>query len=258
MTLVGAEGTVDLALVRRLERASLLAVPAEQEWEVGGWVCRWGAEGRVGRVASATASPFAPEGSALAAVDAVAASYAARGLPALVRLTPLAPPGLPDDPRLRPARAPVVVMTRGLGDLPAGAHGAVELSEDAGAAWRAAFLAHHEPVEGRVRLALAEAAPRERRFASLTANGEVAGMALGVVAEGALGLFDVLTAPAHRRRGVATAVVAALLAWGREAGADVAYLQVAAANGPALALYARLGFRPAYRYSYASLAASPA
>ncbi|MFS8522431.1 MAG: helix-turn-helix transcriptional regulator, partial [Micromonosporaceae bacterium] len=55
--------------------------------------------------------------------------------------------------------------------------------------------------------ALAAAARRPRRFAAARLGGEVAGLALGVVAEGALGVFDVMTAPRHRRRGVATAVV---------------------------------------------------
>ena len=53
------------------------------------------------------------------------------------------------------------------------------------------------------------------------------------------------------------AVVGALLAWGREAGADVAYLQVAATNLPAAALYARLGFGTAYTYAYSEVGRSP-
>ena len=74
---------VDLALVRRLERSALLAVPAEQEWEVGGWLCRWGADGRVGRVASACVSPFGPARADLAPVAEVAAARpAVRARPA--------------------------------------------------------------------------------------------------------------------------------------------------------------------------------
>ena len=66
-----------------------------------------------------------------------------------------------------------------------------------------------------------------------------------------VGLFDVATAPAARRRGVARRVTAALLAWGAAEGARTAYLQVAEENAAARALYAGLGFRPAYRYVYA-------
>lgn len=272
---------VDLALVRRLERSALLAVPAEQEWEVGGWLCRWGADGRVGRVASACVSPFGPARADLAPVAEVAAAYAALRLPALLRLTPLAPPELVAATSPPPGRSPVAVMARDLGATapgrgdpegsaaarpprpvaaprPATAAAGFEVTLDADPtdAWQDAFLATHEDA-GTRRLALAAAAPRPRRFAAARLGGEVAGLALGVVAEGALGVFDVMTAPRHRRRGVATAVVGALLAWGREAGADVAYLQVAATNLPAAALYARLGFGTAYTYAYSEVGRSP-
>ena len=65
-----------------------------------------------------------------------------------------------------------------------------------------------------------------------------------------MGLFEVGTVPAQRRRGLATAVVEDLLAWGAGQGAERAYLQVMEANSPARALYARLGFQEAYRYWY--------
>jgi len=285
----------DDALVRRLERAALRAVPAESEWEVRGWLCRWGAGGLVGRVASAAVSPYADPAD-LAPASEVAASYGARGLPPLLRVTPLTPPDLLGEPGLRETRSPVLVMARGLegphGDGPqrradglgasvaesatvAGSGAAdaepsgsaspleggaaVALSEDVPDAWRAAFLEHHTSAEGPPRLALAAAAPLPRRFAVAALDGAVAGLGLGVVADGTLGVFDVLTVPQRRRRGVATAVVRALLAWGRVAGADLAYLQVAAANASAVALYERLGFRRAYAYSYATVssAASP-
>jgi ribosomal protein S18 acetylase RimI-like enzyme len=242
---------VDVALARRLERASLVSVPAEKEWEVGGWVCRWGARGLVGRVASACVSPDAGY-EPLASVAEVAASYAALGLPALLRLTPLAPERLPGAPALRPARSPVTVMARDLGE-PLEADERVTLDPSPNAAWNEAFLSPYDAFQGHARLSLAEAAPGPRRFAALPDGESAAGVALGVIAEGALGIFDVLTLPAHRRRGVGRAVVGTLLAWGQEQGADVAYLQVTASNAPAIALYERLGFTPLYTYSYASV-----
>jgi phosphatidylglycerol:prolipoprotein diacylglycerol transferase len=45
----------------------------------------------------------------------------------------------------------------------------------------------------------------------------------------------------------------ALLAWCTAQGARKAYLQVVAANAPALAVYDRFGFREAYRYAYVTL-----
>ncbi|WP_193608877.1 GNAT family N-acetyltransferase [Nocardioides lijunqiniae] len=56
--------------------------------------------------------------------------------------------------------------------------------------------------------------------------------------------------PEHRRRGLGLAIMAELLDWGAERGATTAYLQVLGDNEPALALYARLGFREHHRYRY--------
>lgn len=57
-----------------------------------------------------------------------------------------------------------------------------------------------------------------------------------------LGLHAIEVAPEHRRRGLGTTAVAALLEWGAERGATTAWLHVETDNVPALALYERLGF----------------
>lgn len=65
-----------------------------------------------------------------------------------------------------------------------------------------------------------------------------------------VGLYDVFTAPGWRGRGLARALCARVLHQAREAGAGIGYLQVDAANAPALAVYRRLGFAEAYGYHY--------
>lgn len=65
-----------------------------------------------------------------------------------------------------------------------------------------------------------------------------------------IGLRSIDVAPERRRRGFGLAVVDALLGWGAERGASTAYLQVLGDNGPALALYDRLGFRTHHAYRY--------
>ena len=63
-------------------------------------------------------------------------------------------------------------------------------------------------------------------------------------------IYDLGVAATHRRRGVATALLARLLVWAWERSATHAYLQVDAENAPALAVYRKFGFATAYTYHY--------
>lgn len=95
--------------------------------------------------------------------------------------------------------------------------------------------------------------PRGLRPADLAVTGPRAVASVGdgcdTVAEGAaavdgdwLGLHGLKVDPGHRRRGLGTAVVAALLEWGAEQGATTAWLHVEVDNTPARVLYEGLGF----------------
>jgi ribosomal protein S18 acetylase RimI-like enzyme len=82
------------------------------------------------------------------------------------------------------------------------------------------------------------------------ASAPLAAVARGVVVDGWLCVTAVTVDDAYRRRGLATAVMAALGAWARERGGHSCVLQVASSNGGALALYERLGFTEHHRYHY--------
>jgi ribosomal protein S18 acetylase RimI-like enzyme len=64
------------------------------------------------------------------------------------------------------------------------------------------------------------------------------------------GITDVWVSPDHRREGLGSVVMAALLEWAAERGAGTAYLQVRGDNPGGLALYGRLGFRTHHTYRY--------
>lgn len=82
-------------------------------------------------------------------------------------------------------------------------------------------------------------------------EGQNVACGLGVYECGYVGLFDIVTDPAHRQQGYGMDVVQSLLAWGQEVyDADYAYLQVMADNAPALGLYSKFGFEECYRYWY--------
>lgn len=56
-----------------------------------------------------------------------------------------------------------------------------------------------------------------------------------------LGVHGLVVEPEHRRRGLARAVMAALLEWGAEQGATTVWLHVETGNDPAIALYESMG-----------------
>lgn len=80
----------------------------------------------------------------------------------------------------------------------------------------------------------------------------IGGRARGVAAYdgGWVGIRGVVVDPAHRRQGLALAVMAMLLEWGAERGATTAYLQVLGDNAPAIGLYRALGFTTHHAYRY--------
>jgi ribosomal protein S18 acetylase RimI-like enzyme len=87
-------------------------------------------------------------------------------------------------------------------------------------------------------------------FASVQHDGNTVACGLGVLQDGYLGLFGIVTDERLRGKGLGRRVVQALLNWGKGLGAHTAYLQVTSENAPAQALYAAQGFRALYRYWY--------
>jgi ribosomal-protein-alanine N-acetyltransferase len=71
---------------------------------------------------------------------------------------------------------------------------------------------------------------------------EGAGLVLARMAAGEAEILTVAVVPAARRRGHGTALLREGMAAARARGAGAMFLEVAAGNAPALALYAREGF----------------
>ncbi len=87
-------------------------------------------------------------------------------------------------------------------------------------------------------------------FGSIALDDQAVAVGLAVVERGHVGLYDIVVERHHRNRGLARRLCGNLLNWGRQQGADTAYLAVVADNSPALALYASFGFQAQYRYWY--------
>ena len=76
-------------------------------------------------------------------------------------------------------------------------------------------------------------------------DGEIAGYAgmHHIIDEGYIA--NIAVSPAHRRRGIASALVGELLAYAEENELAMLTLEVRASNEAAIALYTRFGFEPA-------------
>lgn len=94
------------------------------------------------------------------------------------------------------------------------------------------------------------AVPEPATFVHAELEGRLAAVGLAVAAGSWLGMFNLATLPAARRRGAARAVVVAIARWGLERDVHDAYLQVHPGNAAALALYASLGFTTHHAYVY--------
>ncbi|MFC4099845.1 GNAT family N-acetyltransferase [Paenibacillus xanthanilyticus] len=105
---------------------------------------------------------------------------------------------------------------------------------------------HHQPVMTRMLGKIRTTAG----FIRLYEEGKAVACGFGVIERGYIGLYDIVTDPSCRNRGYAEQMILRLLHWGRHEGARSSYLAVVLNNAPARRLYAKLGYREAYRYWY--------
>ncbi len=230
------------------------AWPARVRERLGGWRLN-ASSGRSMRI-NACWPLAAPDRDPEAALGAVEAWFAERGLPARFKLTDglIAPADLAERLAARgyaPSKRTVVMLGR-LDGL-AGWEGdpSIRLSTAPDATFEAVFTATAgDPEDGRERVEALGRIPAPARFARLDIDGAPAAIGCGAINGAFVGVFGMRTAPAYRRNGLARRIFRALLAEARAQGAEQAWLQVEADNSAAIALYAAEGFAPAYHYQY--------
>jgi len=247
----------DAASTLAIVACSLRAWPGAEETRLGDWHFR-ATSGYTRRANSV--HPLGRPGVPLAAAVAhVRAWFEARSLPGIFKMTPAAcPPEL--DAFLAEAgwerEAETGVMTADVAAvprpaLPDGCHAVLASAPDP--SWLDAFARWHRlgAAAAGTHAWIVSAIRPARAVARVTGpDGEVVSVGLAVADAPHVGLFDLVTDPELRSRGIGRAVVGALVAWGVAQGARQVYLQVEARNEAARRLYAALGFAPAYPYWY--------
>ncbi|MDM0039270.1 GNAT family N-acetyltransferase [Variovorax sp. J22G21] len=238
--------------IEAIERATIAAVSPQTVEELPeGWLLPFDS-GTVSRAKTALPLRHLAPGPGL--VERIEARYHARGLPPAFRL-----PDAPCFDAMREAlahrgygacKATVTQIghAQAMGALAADAPAEVDAAPDAG--WESVFLGPgFDPVDGASRVrALSRASGT--LFASVREDGRT--VAAGAIAfgHGWASVHGMRTEQAARGHGLAGRVLAGLAQAALARGVERVFLQVEAGNAPALSLYRRAGFSPAWRYAY--------
>lgn len=242
-----------------LEELAANAWPAEVVQLVDGWRFRHTPDVTSRRVNSVWPNNAGRYLTLAQKLDLVEAFYDSRGLLARFQICPAAQPSDLDDilaVRGYSVDAPTFVQSTDIKSLlhrlTASPETAVSLNTHLPDAWIDFQQAQYNLTPAQVaarRKAFNRIGPRAI-FALVEMPGKTAGIGLGILERGWLGIFGMMTHPDHRRQGIATAVLQALARWGQIQGADQAYLQVMENNEIAHPLYYQAGFSTQYQYHY--------
>ncbi|MFD2265491.1 GNAT family N-acetyltransferase [Lacibacterium aquatile] len=236
--------------IRPLEEIQLSTWPTLRTALVDGYVARLG-NGVTGRANSVNAvyASTRPAPEVLAELEEL---YKAAGLPTVFRDTPLLPDAMREALTVRGYKTfkpSVVQLAQSLPEAEADPAVAFKPKQDN--AWLDA-LGACGVVRGLLEKhrALLSLIAHPARFATLSEDGEVLAVALGVLDRGHFCIYEVNTAPAARGRGIGKRLMRALLAEGRRMGGTKGLLQTQGDNEPARALYRGFGFEVIYPYGY--------
>ncbi|MGS0688550.1 GNAT family N-acetyltransferase [Nakamurella sp. GG22] len=237
-----------------LERVAARGWQGTSTAVLGDWLLRAGA-GFTGR-ANSVLPLGSPRCSLPVALRQVGAFYAEHGLPALVQLPECDETaelqGFLDDEGWSVFN-PSLVLTaecRMAAERcpPADGRPSASFADRPSEEWLAGYVYRGQPLPPSAVAVLENA--ESVVFGSLEHSGGQAAVVRGVLTDGWLGVTALTVDESRRRSGAGRHLTGELLRWAAARGARDCYLQVAAENEAALALYGRLGFTEHHRYHY--------
>jgi GNAT superfamily N-acetyltransferase len=234
--------------IAALERDTVDAVAPPEVVEIGGWRVPFD-NGTIGRAKSAVPlrHDLGPE-----ALDAIEDAYRARGLSPRFRIADVPSLGAVTADLARrgyAAEQPTIFKTGSSADMTRLSDGPAMLLSEPSEAWGAVFLGEgFDAADGAHRVAALSRSP-DAVYGAAGEGTEV--QAVGVMSFGAewAGVHGMRTAPAHRGKGLASRILAALGAAAQARGVERVFLQVEEPN-PARRIYRAAGFTYAWRYHY--------
>ena len=244
---------ITVAKLRALERLHFEAWPALDVVDVGGLKLRHSGGGsrRANSVSSAWCEPGQPIDYDRA-FEKIEAHYAARGARPIVQTFDAGPLASLTAELQRRGYHEVdgtITMVKQLSPRPA-ATGIQQNAPQPTAEWLDVYLGAITEDRRLVNEQIIRSMTPRRQFFSCVHEGRTISTALGVIHDGQVVVECVATRADARRLGGAAAVLASLESWAVAEGAGILGLQVVVGNTAALALYERLGFKPADRNRY--------
>lgn len=238
----------------RIEEAGLNALQTQRQLFYDGWLLRMSpGKAKRGRSVNPHFGSSLPLAQKIAYCEQ---RYAAWGLPTLFRITPFAKPDTLEatlERRGYVAFDNTLVQTVAVAQSrPSPARVDVAIDAVSAAEFVASVAALRGSPPAQQAAHLERLAHSPLAWHAVVARVDARAVACGQVAcdDGLAGIYDMVTAPEWRGRGLASAIVDALLEHGRTRGARVAFLQVNDDNTPALAVYRKFGFATTYTYHY--------
>jgi N-acetylglutamate synthase len=239
-------------LIQTIETLSFKALPALEQHDYDGWLLRY-ANGYTRR-ANSVNPVYASSEDVDLKINQCESFYASKNRPTVFKMTDsVYPPDLDtilaDKGYRKEAETYIYTLSLiGQGNSAKNIYIDSELSET----WVNHFASlnqtpeQHKPTLQQM-LALI---PTQCAFLNLQVNGDVVGVALGVIDGDWMGVYDVVVHADHRGKGYGRTIMEALFDWGGIHGASEGYLQVQANNTIATVLYRTLGFAHQYAYWY--------
>lgn len=244
-------------MYKSIEEITLNTWPAEQSVLLNGWVLRTAA-GYTKR-ANSVNPLYGAESSHADLTDQIKLAeqyYKDAGLKPVFKMTPYIQPANLDEVLADHGYTIVEPSSVRILDLAALAapelRFQVQIQENLTEEWLSAFteLAELSVVNRSTLTRMLSASLLHQGYILLFNDGVPTACGLGIIQNGYIGLFDIITATDQRRQGMAEQLLLALLHWGKTQGATTAFLQVVQANAGASALYDKLGFKEIYQYWY--------
>lgn len=251
----------DLSTVLRIEQANLSGFPSFMTHFDGSWISRITPGSAAKRINSLNIYDPKDDENVELRLEQAQKRFAARGVPFHLRWTPLVPEAVEAEVNRQAwtSYGHTQVLVRNIWDLgETDVAQGYRLTHLSPADWLQAFTVTGgtpaAPPTPKSVAALGRALSQVMAeciyLAALDESGAPAAVLLGVLDGDCLGIYDVVTSPDHRRRSLASALMAEVQSLGAQKGADMAWLQVVGDNVPAVSLYESLGYREAYSYHY--------